>query len=149
MSTLPSIPKNMLKPINKILIANRGEIAVRIIKTAKKLKIKTVAIYSDADANSLHVSLADEAYNVGPAPTNLSYLNIPNILNAIKLSGAQAVHPGYGFLSENFMFVRALDAAGVTFIGPTEQSMFKMGDKIQSKIIAKAAGVNTIPGIFN
>ncbi|KAJ3113278.1 hypothetical protein HDU96_003582 [Phlyctochytrium bullatum] len=146
------------KTFDKILIANRGEIAVRVIKTAKKMGIKTVAIYSEADANSLHVRMADEAVLVvridtiqpaqGPPPTSQSYLNIPNILNAIKQTGAQAVHPGYGFLSENFQFVKALDAAGVTFIGPSERSMFQMGDKIESKKIAKDANVTTIPG-FN
>ncbi|CAG8523500.1 8734_t:CDS:2 [Acaulospora morrowiae] len=108
--------------------------------------IKTVAIYSDADARSLHVQMADEAFNVGPPPTNQSYLSIPNILEAIKSTGAQAVHPGYGFLSENSTFVKALDEAGVTFIGPGESAMADLGDKIQSKIIAKTSGVNTIPG---
>ncbi|KAJ3220121.1 hypothetical protein HDU67_006877 [Dinochytrium kinnereticum] len=134
------------KTFDKILIANRGEIAVRVIKTAKKMGIKTVAIYSEADANSLHVRLADEAVLVGPPPTSQSYLNIPNILSAIKQTGAQAVHPGYGFLSENSHFVKALDDAGVTFIGPSERSMFQMGDKIESKKIAKDARVTTIPG---
>ncbi|KAI8619187.1 carbamoyl-phosphate synthase L chain, ATP binding domain-containing protein [Chytriomyces sp. MP71] len=134
------------KTFDKILIANRGEIAVRVIKTAKKMGIKTVAVYSDADANSLHVRLADEAVNIGPAPTAQSYLVVPNIIRAIQQTGAQAVHPGYGFLSENSHFVEALDKAGVTFIGPTARSMFLMGDKIESKKIAKAAGVHTIPG---
>eukprot|EP00842_Homolaphlyctis_polyrhiza_P003497 jgi/Hompol1/4148/HPOL_003495-RA len=136
------------KTFDKILIANRGEIACRVIRTAKKMGIKTVAIYSDADVNSLHVRLADEAVNVGPAPTSQSYLKIPNIIGAIKQTGAQAVHPGYGFLSENSHFVHALDDAGVTFIGPNEKAMAAMGDKIQSKIIAKEAKVSTIPG-FN
>ncbi|KAI9297300.1 hypothetical protein K502DRAFT_301150 [Neoconidiobolus thromboides FSU 785] len=133
---------------DKILIANRGEIACRVIKTAKKMGIKTVAIYSDADATSLHTQSADEAINVGPAPTNKSYLNVPAILEAIKDTGAQAVHPGYGFLSENSTFVKALDEHSVSFIGPNESAMAAMGDKIQSKIIAKESGVNTIPG-FN
>ncbi|KAI8809130.1 carbamoyl-phosphate synthase L chain, ATP binding domain-containing protein [Cladochytrium replicatum] len=133
---------------DKILVANRGEIAVRVMKTAKKMGIKTVAIYSDADANSMHVQMADEAVNVGPPPTNQSYLVMPNILNAIKKTGAQAVHPGYGFLSENFHFVKALDELGISFIGPNEYAMHAMGDKIESKIIAKEAGVSTIPG-FN
>ncbi|KAG0222866.1 hypothetical protein BGW41_005842 [Actinomortierella wolfii] len=136
------------KTFDKILIANRGEIACRVIRTCKKMGIKTVAIHSDADVNSLHVQLADEAVNVGPAPTSQSYLNIPNILKAIKDTGAQAVHPGYGFLSENATFVKALDEAGVTFIGPSEYAMAAMGDKIQSKIIAKESKVNIIPG-FN
>ncbi|OMJ09685.1 Propionyl-CoA carboxylase alpha chain, mitochondrial [Smittium culicis] len=110
--------------------------------------IKTVAIYSDADAESLHVKLADEAVRVGPAPTSQSYLNIPVILDAITQTGAQAVHPGYGFLSENSAFVKELEARNVSFIGPNEYAMHAMGDKIQSKIIAKEAGVNVIPG-FN
>lgn len=136
------------KTFDKILIANRGEIACRVIKTAKKMGIKTVAVYSDADANSLHVRLADEAVHIGPAPSNQSYLRVDNIIKAIKQTGAQAVHPGYGFLSENFHFVEELDKAGVTFIGPNAKSMFAMGDKIESKKIAKAAKVHTIPG-FN
>ncbi|CAG8455228.1 25050_t:CDS:2 [Dentiscutata erythropus] len=131
---------------DKVLIANRGEIAVRVIRTAKKMGIKTVAVYSDADARSLHVEMADEAVNIGPAPSNQSYLNIPNILQAIKSTGAQAVHPGYGFLSENSHFVKALNEAGVAFIGPGESAMADLGDKIRSKIIAKQSGVNTIPG---
>ncbi|KAG2188640.1 hypothetical protein INT44_001395 [Umbelopsis vinacea] len=134
------------KTFDKILIANRGEIACRVIRSAKKMGIKTVAIHSDADANALHVQLADEAVNVGPAPTSQSYLSIPNILAAIRQTGAQAVHPGYGFLSENAHFVKALEAEGVVFIGPSESAMADMGDKIESKIIAKASGVNTIPG---
>ncbi|PVU95264.1 hypothetical protein BB561_001925 [Smittium simulii] len=140
--------KTTEKTFDKILIANRGEIACRIIRTAKKMGIKTVAIYSDADASSLHVRLADEAVCVGPAPTAQSYLNIPNILNAIKETAAQAVHPGYGFLSENSEFVKQLEQNNIAFIGPGEYAMKAMGDKIQSKIIAKDAGVNVIPG-FN
>ncbi|KAJ3046079.1 hypothetical protein HDV00_003829 [Rhizophlyctis rosea] len=115
-------------------------------RSAKKMGIKTVAVYSDADANSLHVRLADEAVHVGPPPTSKSYLNIPNIVKAIKQTGAEAVHPGYGFLSENSQFVKALDEIGVTFIGPAEKAMAAMGDKIASKIYAKEAGVHTIPG---
>lgn len=110
--------------------------------------IKTVAVYSEADANALHVRLSDEAVLVGPPQTSKSYLNIPNILGAIQSTGAQAVHPGYGFLSENATFVKALEDANVAFIGPNAQAMAAMGDKIQSKIIAKKAGVHTIPG-FN
>ncbi|PVU86471.1 hypothetical protein BB560_006701 [Smittium megazygosporum] len=136
------------KTFDKILIANRGEIACRVIRTAKKMGIKTVAIYSDADAESLHVRLADEAVRVGPPPTSQSYLNVPAILDAIKKTGAQAVHPGYGFLSENSHFVKQLEDNNVVFIGPGEYAMQAMGDKIQSKIIAKEAGVNVIPG-FN
>lgn len=138
--------KEYPKTFDKILIANRGEIACRVMRTAKKMGIKTVAVYSDADANAQHVQMADEAYHVGPSPTSKSYLVIPNIIKAVKETGAQAVHPGYGFLSENFHFVQALDEAGVAFIGPNENSMAMLGDKIQSKIIAKDAGVHTIPG---
>lgn len=134
------------RPFDKILIANRGEIACRVIRTAKRLGIKTVAIYSDADAHSLHVRLADEGVNVGPAVSAKSYLNIPNIIGAIQSTGAQAVHPGYGFLSENSKFVHALDAINCAFIGPSEKSMADMGDKIRSKQIAKEAGVHIIPG---
>lgn len=110
-------------PFDKILVANRGEIACRVMQTCKKMGIKTVAIYSEPDATALHVAMADEAYLVGPAATNKSYLNIPNILGAIRDSGAQAVHPGYGFLSENFHFVKALDEHNVSFIGPNEKAM--------------------------
>lgn len=120
--------------------------ACRVIKTARKMGIQTVAVYSDADANSVHVQMADEAVRVGPAPTNQSYLVMDNILGAIKSTGAQAVHPGYGFLSENSHFVEACEKNGVTFIGPNTKAMADMGDKIQSKIIAKKAKVNTIPG---
>ncbi|ORZ36413.1 carbamoyl-phosphate synthase L chain, ATP binding domain-domain-containing protein [Catenaria anguillulae PL171] len=134
------------KTFDKILIANRGEIACRVIRTAKKMGIQTVAVYSEADAMAQHVQMADEAVLVGPPPTSQSYLSIPNILSAIKKTGAQAVHPGYGFLSENFHFVEALDKAGVTFIGPSTKSMAMMGDKIESKRIALEAKVNTIPG---
>ena len=130
----------------KILIANRGEIAVRIIKSAKRLGIKTVAIYSDADTNALHVKLANEAVYVGPSPANQSYLNVDNVIDAIMQTGAQAVHPGYGFLSENGKFAEKLHKAGVAFIGPSIKAIKGMGDKIEAKKIAKKAGVNTIPG---
>ncbi len=131
---------------NKILIANRGEIACRVIKTARKLGIPTVAVYSDADRDALHVRMADEAVHIGPAPASRSYIVIENILEAIRQSGADAVHPGYGFLSENPGFAEALKAEGVTFIGPPPQAIEAMGDKIASKKIAAAAGVNTVPG---
>lgn len=108
--------------------------------------IKTVSIYSEPDITALHVKMADEAYCIGPAATSQSYLSIPNILHVIKKSGAEAVHPGYGFLSENSTFVKALDEANVAFIGPNEAAMAQMGDKIKSKSIAKNAGVHTIPG---
>ena len=132
--------------IKKILIANRGEIACRVIKTARKMGIQTVAVYSDADRNALHVSMADEAYYVGPAPSNQSYIVIDNIMKAIKDSGADAVHPGYGFLSENAKFAEALEAEGIAFIGPKKHAIEAMGDKITSKKIAAEAGVSTVPG---
>ncbi|WP_298678103.1 acetyl/propionyl/methylcrotonyl-CoA carboxylase subunit alpha [uncultured Lentibacter sp.] len=130
----------------KILIANRGEIACRVIKTAKKMGIKTVAIYSDADRQALHVQMADEAVHIGPPPANQSYIVIDNVMRAIKETGAEAVHPGYGFLSENSKFAEALEAAGVAFIGPPVGAIEKMGDKITSKKIAQEAGVSTVPG---
>ncbi|MFZ5962752.1 acetyl-CoA carboxylase biotin carboxylase subunit [Thalassococcus sp. BH17M4-6] len=131
---------------DKILIANRGEIACRVIKTARKMGIKTVAIYSDADKNALHVEMADEAVHIGPPPANQSYIVIDKVMEAIKSSGAQAVHPGYGFLSENPKFAQALEAAGVAFIGPPVKAIEAMGDKITSKKIAQDAGVSTVPG---
>ncbi|KAF4118701.1 propionyl-CoA carboxylase alpha chain, mitochondrial [Onychostoma macrolepis] len=134
------------KTFDKILIANRGEIACRVIKTCKKMGIKTVAVHSDVDSSAVHVKMADEAVCVGPAPTSKSYLNMDAIMNAIKQTGAQAVHPGYGFLSENKEFAKRLAAEGVTFIGPDTHAIQAMGDKIESKLIAKAAKVNTIPG---
>jgi propionyl-CoA carboxylase alpha chain len=130
----------------KILIANRGEIACRVIKTARKMGIQTVAIYSDADAEALHVRLADEAVHVGGSASSDSYLRIDRVLEAIRQTGAEAVHPGYGFLSENAEFAQALDASGVAFIGPGVRAITSMGDKIASKQLADAAGVNTIPG---
>ena len=132
--------------IQKILIANRGEIACRVIKTAKKLGIKTVAVYSNADRNALHVEMADEAVFIGPAPSNQSYIVIDKILDAIRQTGADAVHPGYGFLSENAAFAEALEKAGVTFIGPPVGAIRAMGDKITSKKLAAEAGVSTVPG---
>ncbi|XP_028836023.1 propionyl-CoA carboxylase alpha chain, mitochondrial isoform X2 [Denticeps clupeoides] len=134
------------KTFDKILIANRGEIACRVMKTCKKMGIKTVAVHSDVDANAVHVKMADEAVCVGPAPTSKSYLNMDAIMNAIRQTGAQAVHPGYGFLSENKEFAKRLAAEGVSFIGPDTHAIQAMGDKIESKLIAKAAKVNTIPG---
>ena len=132
--------------IKKILIANRGEIACRVIKTAKKMGIATVAVYSDADRNALHVKMADEAVHIGPAPSNQSYIVIDKILDAIRQTGADAVHPGYGFLSENARFAEALKAANVTFIGPPVNAIDAMGDKITSKKLAAEAGVSTVPG---
>ena len=130
----------------KILIANRGEIACRVIKTARKMGIKTVAIYSDADRNALHVKMADEAVHIGPSPANQSYIVIEKVMEAVKKTGAEAVHPGYGFLSENPKFADALAEAGVVFIGPPKGAIEKMGDKITSKKIAQEANVSTVPG---
>ncbi|MBM2577290.1 acetyl/propionyl/methylcrotonyl-CoA carboxylase subunit alpha [Jannaschia sp. Os4] len=131
---------------DKILIANRGEIACRVIKTARRMGIRTVAVYSDADANALHVRMADEAIHIGPPPAAESYIVIDRIMDAIRESGAQAVHPGYGFLSENPLFAEALERAGVAFIGPPKGAIEAMGDKITSKKIAQEAGVSTVPG---
>lgn len=147
-SPATSVATNGEKLFDKILIANRGEIAVRVIKTCRKLGIKTVAVYSEPDVNSVAVRMADEAICVGPAPSAQSYLSIPKILAAVKTTGAQAVHPGYGFLSENKDFCEALEEAGVAFIGPGHEAIRAMGDKIESKLIAKEAGVNTIPGFM-
>jgi len=130
----------------KILIANRGEIACRVIKTARRMGIKTVAVYSDADRDALHVEMADEAVNIGPAPSAQSYLQIERIVQACRDTGAEAVHPGYGFLSEREAFAEALAAIGVAFIGPNVKAIAAMGDKIESKKLAVAAKVTTVPG---
>ena len=130
----------------KILIANRGEIACRVIKTAKKMGITTVAVYSEADRDARHVELADEAVFIGPAPSRESYLSADKINAACKATGAEAVHPGYGFLSENAEFARRAEAEGVVFIGPKHYSISAMGDKIASKKLALEAKVSTIPG---
>ncbi len=131
---------------DKILIANRGEIACRIIRTARRMGIKTVAVYSEADTNAVHVSMADEAVFIGQSPASESYLSIERLLTAIESTGAQAVHPGYGFLSENANFANALKKANVAFIGPDIHAIEVMGDKIESKKLAQDASVNTIPG---
>ena len=131
---------------SKILIANRGEIACRVIKTARKMGIKTVAVYSDADRNALHVRMADEAVHIGPSAANQSYIVIDKIMAAIQQTGAEAVHPGYGFLSENMKFAEALEKAGVAFIGPPVGAIEAMGDKITSKKLAAKANVSTVPG---
>lgn len=133
-------------PFDKILIANRGEIACRVIKTAKKMGIKTVAVYSDADASGMHVRMADEAYNIGGPLSADSYLKMDTIINIAKKTGAQAIHPGYGFLSENSKFVAKVEAAGIAFMGPPGAPMLAMGDKINSKKIAADAGCFIIPG---
>ncbi|MGP1397741.1 MAG: acetyl-CoA carboxylase biotin carboxylase subunit [Inquilinaceae bacterium] len=130
----------------KILIANRGEIACRIVKTARRMGIATVAVHSDADAEALHVAMADEAVAIGPAAASKSYLSIDRIVEACVATGAQAVHPGYGFLSENAAFCAALEKAGIVFIGPLPSAIAAMGDKIESKKLAATAGVTTVPG---
>ena len=130
----------------KILIANRGEIACRVIKTARQMGIVTVAVYSDADRDALHVKMADEAVHIGPSPAAESYLVKERIIQACRDTGAQAVHPGYGFLSENSGFCKALEAEGIVFIGPRTRAIEVMGDKIASKKLAAEAGVNVIPG---
>src|SRR5579871_344086 len=135
--------KNMF---TRILIANRGEIACRVIKTARKMGIATVAVYSEADRDALHVEMADDAVFIGPPAAAESYLVIEKIVEACKQTGAEAVHPGYGFLSERAAFAEALEAAGIVFIGPNAQAIAAMGDKIESKKLAAAAGVSTIPG---
>src|SRR5579872_3689576 len=135
-----------MKMFKKILIANRGEIAVRVIRACRALGISSVAVFSDADRNSLHVMLADEAYNIGPAPSRESYLNIDRIIEVAKKAKAEAVHPGYGFLSETEEFAAALDKAGIVFIGPTPKNIHDMGDKIASRELMKKAGVPIVPG---
>lgn len=137
---------NSPRPIRSVLIANRGEIAVRVMKTCARLGIRTIAVYSDADAGALHVRSADEAIRIGPAPARSSYLDIDAIIAAAMRSGADAVHPGYGFLSENAALVRRCDAAGLIFVGPSANAVQRMGSKIESKRIAEAAGVPVVPG---
>lgn len=133
-------------PFKKILIANRGEIAIRITRACRELNISSVAIFSDADRDSLHVFLADEAFNVGPAPSKESYLNMDRILAVAKEAGVDAIHPGYGFLSENTNFARACKKAGIVFIGPTPENIEAMGDKLSAKALMKKAKVPTVPG---
>src|SRR5215213_304042 len=131
---------------SKILIANRGEIASRVIRTARKMGIATVAVYSDTDARAPHVRMADESVRLGPPPASESYLNAALILDACRATGADAVHPGYGFLSERESFARALEEAGIAFIGPPPEAIAAMGDKIESKKLAREAGVSVVPG---
>ncbi|NJM26530.1 MAG: acetyl-CoA carboxylase biotin carboxylase subunit, partial [Bacteroidia bacterium] len=129
----------------KILIANRGEIALRVIRTCKEMGIRTVAVYSTADRESLHVRFADEAVCIGDAPSKSSYLNIPRIISAAEITNADAIHPGYGLLSENPEFVDACTAAGIVFIGPKAETMRALGDKASARKVAVAAGVPVIP----
>jgi acetyl/propionyl-CoA carboxylase alpha subunit len=133
-------------PIRSVLIANRGEIALRVMRTCARLGIRTIAVYSDADANALHVKLADEAVRIGPSAARASYLDIGSVIAAARQSGADAIHPGYGFLSENAGFVRACQVAGLIFVGPSLIAVERMGSKIESKRIAETAGVPTVPG---
>ena len=130
----------------KILIANRGEIACRVIRSARRLGIRTVAVYSDADRDALHVRLADEARRIGPAPARESYLNADAVITAARNAAVQAIHPGYGFLSENEAFARACAAAGIVFIGPTPESIAAMGDKSAAKRLMARARVTLVPG---
>ena len=136
----------MAMSIKKLLIANRGEIAVRIIRAAKELGIRTVQVHSDVDKNSLAVHLADEAIEIGPAAANKSYLNVDAVLTAANQSGADAIHPGYGFLAENAEFADAVAASGMAFVGPSGDVIRKMGDKAAARAAAKAAGIPTVPG---
>src|SRR5664279_2949222 len=133
-------------PFKKVLIANRGEIALRVILACKEMGIQTVAVYSEADRNALHVRFADEEVCIGPAPSAKSYLNIPQVIAAAEVTGAEAIHPGYGFLSENAHFVEVCLACGITFIGPSAEIIRKMGNKAQAKATMQAAGVPLMPG---
>ena len=135
-----------LTPFKKVLIANRGEIALRVIRTLKEMNILSVAVYSEADRNSLHVRMADEAVCIGAAPSSMSYLDIDALVTAAKVTGADAVHPGYGFLSENADFARAVTNAGMTFIGPTAHAIEMLGVKSTAREIAIKAGVPITPG---
>lgn len=132
--------------MNKVLIANRGEIAVRIIRACKEMNIKTVAVYSDIDKNCLHTKLADEAICIGPANSNKSYLNIKSIIEAANVTGADSIHPGFGFLSENSQFAKICEESKIKFIGPSYKVIDLMGNKSNAKQLMKSAGVPVIPG---
>src|SRR5581483_8079268 len=132
--------------ITRLLIANRGEIALRIIRACREMRIETVAVYSDADANAPHALAADRAMPIGPAPAAQSYLSVPTIVDAARRAGADAIHPGYGFLSENAAFARACGAAGLTFVGPPADAIDRMGSKIEARRVVASAGVPVVPG---
>src|SRR5512145_1447110 len=131
---------------SKVLIANRGEIALRVIRACRELGIATVAVYSEADRESLHVRFADDDVCIGPAPARDSYLRIPQLIAAAEITGADAIHPGYGFLSERAEFAEIVRASNITFIGPTPEKIRQMGDKAEAKALAKETGVPTVPG---
>jgi geranyl-CoA carboxylase alpha subunit len=138
----------IFRPFQKILIANRGEITCRIARTAKAMGYRTVAVFSDADANALHVRLADEAVRIGPPSPQESYLYIPAILEAARKTGADAIHPGYGFLAENANFAEACEDDEIVFVGPSAEVIRKMGDKAAAKAIVQGVGVPCVPGYF-
>jgi acetyl/propionyl-CoA carboxylase alpha subunit len=140
------VANSRIRRFKKVLVANRGEIAVRIIQGLKEMGIGTVAVYSEVDRTALHVLLADEAVLIGPAPAASSYLVVDKIIAAARMTGAEAIHPGYGFLSENGPFSRAVEEAGLVFIGPTAESMEVMGDKLASRRKMRASGVPVVPG---